>query len=92
MQVPGVPVWENLTAPTSYTGRNFAIRKLQLGPELIVEKLNFDASKRSKKRGSAQLKLRAFGGAAALRLGVDERFTAVAGGAIRNLGSGAVGG
>ena len=68
VQVPGVPVWENLTAPTSYTGRNFAIRKLQLGPELIVEKLNFDASKRSKKRGSAQLKLRAFGGAAALRL------------------------
>lgn len=68
VQVPGVPVWENLTAPTSYTGRNFAIRKLQLGPELFVEKLNFDASKRSKKRGSVQLNLRAFGGAAALRL------------------------
>lgn len=68
VQIPGVPLWENLTAPTTYAGRNFEIRDLQLGPELVVEKLNFDASERSKKKGGARLKLRAFGGAAALRL------------------------
>ena len=68
VQVPGVPVWENLRGTTSYTVRNFAIRNLQLAPELMVEKLNFDASQRSKNRGSAQLKARAFGGTAALRL------------------------
>ena len=68
LQIPGVPVWENLAAETSYEGRNFYIRHLQLAPELSLEEVNFDASQRSKNKGSMQLKLRAFGGTAALRL------------------------
>ncbi|MCE9608758.1 MAG: translocation/assembly module TamB domain-containing protein [Chthoniobacter sp.] len=68
VQIPGVPVWENLAAATNYAARNLAIRDLQLAPELVFEKINFDASKRAKKKGSLQLKVRAFGGTAALAL------------------------
>ena len=72
LQIPGVPVWENLAAETSYEGRNFYIRHLQLAPELSLEEVNFDASQRSKNKGSMQLKLRAFGGTAALGLAGSE--------------------
>ncbi len=68
LRIPGVPVWENLAAETSYEGRNFYIRHLQLAPELSLEEVNFDASLRSQNKGSIQLKARAFGGTAALTL------------------------
>jgi hypothetical protein len=42
LAVPGLPVWENLTAETSYVDRNFFIKSLRLAPEL-VRRLNFDA-------------------------------------------------
>ena len=68
LRIPGVPVWENLAAETSYEARNFYIRHLQLAPELSLEEVNFDASLRSKNKGSMQLKARAFGGTADLKL------------------------
>ena len=68
LRIPGVPVWENLAAETSYEARNFYIRRLQLAPELSLEEVNFDASQRSKNKGSIQLKIRAFGGTVALAL------------------------
>ncbi len=68
LQIPGVPLWENLAAETSYESRNFYLRHLQLAPELSLEELNFDASQRSKNKGSLKLKARAFGGTAALGL------------------------
>ena len=37
LQIPGVPVWENLAAETSYANRNFFIKNLQLAPELVIE-------------------------------------------------------
>ncbi len=68
LQIPGVPLWENLAAETSYEGRNFFIRHLQLAPELSLEEVNFDASQRAQNKGSMQLKARAFGGTAVLAL------------------------
>jgi autotransporter translocation and assembly factor TamB len=63
MQIPGIPVWENLQAETSYEKRNFYIKNLQLAPELLVESLNFDASRRAQDKGSVDLRARVFGGA-----------------------------
>ena len=68
LTAPGVPVWENLAAETSYAGRNFYLRNLQLSPELVIEEANFDASRRAENRGGMLLKLRAFGGTAQLSL------------------------
>ena len=62
LQIPGVPVWTNLQAETSYAARNFFIRRLELSPELVIEEFNFDASQRSQNKGSMQLKARLFGG------------------------------
>ena len=68
VQIPGVPVWKDLAAETSYVARNFYIRNLQLAPELSLEEVDFDASQRSKNKGSMKLKVRAFGGTAQLAL------------------------
>lgn len=62
LNIPGVPLWENLSAETSYENRNFFIRNLVLSPELVLESVNFDASQRAQKKGSVDLKARAFGG------------------------------
>jgi len=72
LQIPGVPVWEKLTAETSYTDRNFFIKSLQLAPELIVDQLNFDASQRAKDKGGMELKARVFGGTLHLALSGSE--------------------
>ena len=62
LQIPGVPVWENLTAETSYAQRNFFIKQLVLAPELVLEEVNFDASQRAQHIGSVDLKAKLFGG------------------------------
>ncbi len=62
LQIPGVPVWENLSAETSYAERNFFIKNLILAPELVVDALNFDASQRAQHKGGMDLKARVFGG------------------------------
>lgn len=68
LQIPGVPVWENLAAETSYAERNFFIKGLQLAPELVLEEVNFDASKRAEDKGSMALRARVFGGTLRLSL------------------------
>ena len=62
LQVPGIPVWENLSAETSYAKRNFFIKHLVLAPQLILEEINFDASQRAEHKGSVDLKAKLFGG------------------------------
>ncbi len=62
IKIPGLPVWDNLSAVTSYTDRNFYIKELQLAPDLVVEALNFDASQRAQHKGGMDLKARLFGG------------------------------
>ena len=62
VQIPGLPVWTNLHADTSYTGRNFFIRRLELSPELILEEFNFDASQHAQNKAGIQLKAHVFGG------------------------------
>ncbi len=68
LAAPGVPVWENLSAETSYTDRNFFIKDLRLSPELVLDEVNFDASQRAQNKGSVSIKASAFGGTAALEL------------------------
>ncbi len=62
LDVPGVPVWENLHATTSYEKRNLFIKDLRLAPELVIDEVNFDASQRAQNTGSMLLKAHAFGG------------------------------
>lgn len=68
LNIPGVPLWEHLSAETSYEKRNFYIKNLQLAPELVIEALNFDASQRAQDKGSMDLKARLFGGTFHLNL------------------------
>ena len=68
LAIPGVPRWENLSAETSYTNRNFFIRDLRLAPELVLKEINFDASQRAQNKGSVMVNAQAFGGTARLAL------------------------
>ncbi len=68
LKIPGLPVWENLSAETSYAQRNLYIRGLRLDEQLAINELNFDASQRAQKRGSIILKASAFGGTIQARL------------------------
>ncbi len=68
LAIPGVPVWENLSAETSYAERNFFIKDLRLAPEIVLDEVNFDASQRAQKKGSMKLRAHAFGGTVAIDL------------------------
>jgi hypothetical protein len=68
LQIPGVPVWENIAAETSYAGRNFYVRHVSLAPDISIEEFNFDASQRAKNKGGATLTARVFGGTLHLSL------------------------
>lgn len=68
IQIPGLPTWENLHAETSYVNRNLFQRNLRLTPDLLIEELNFDASRRAQGIGTISLKAQAFGGEANISL------------------------
>lgn len=68
LAVPGVPVWQDLNAETNYEKRNFFIKDLRLSPELVLDAINFDASRRAENKGSVSIRAHAFGGTAALDL------------------------
>lgn len=68
IQVPGLPTWENLQAETSYVGRNLFQRNLRLTQDLLIEEINFDASRRVEGIGTISLKAQAFGGHADVSL------------------------
>ncbi len=60
--VPGLPVWENLHAETSYTARNLFIKNLAITPDLVLRDMNFDASQRAQHKGNISLRADIFGG------------------------------
>ncbi len=62
IQIPKLPVWENIDAETSYAKRNLFIRGIQLDPQLVLDEVNFDATLRSENKGSSYVKARIFGG------------------------------
>ena len=68
IQIPGLPVWTNLHADTSYAARNFFIKRLELSPELVLEEFNFDASQHAQNKAGVQLKARVFGGSLSFSL------------------------
>lgn len=59
---PGLPVWENLHAETSYTARNLFIKNLEVTPDIVLRDVNFDASQRSQHKGNMSLRANVFGG------------------------------
>ncbi len=60
--VPGLPLWQNLSADTSYTNRNLFIRDLRFSPNLAIDEINFDASHRQEGKGQLSIKTHLFGG------------------------------
>ena len=60
--IPGLPVWENLHAETSYTARNLFIKNLEITPDLVLRDANFDASRRSQHKGNVSFRADIFGG------------------------------
>lgn len=66
--VPGLPAWEHIDATTTYVKRDLFIQNLALSPELVVEKFDYDASKRAEDKGSMRLEARLFGGGLKLAL------------------------
>jgi len=72
LQAPGVPGWENLEATTTYANRNMFIRGLALGPDILIDELNFDASKRAQNQGTMALTAHLFGGELRLSLAGEE--------------------
>jgi len=73
IQIPGLPVWEGIDASTSYVNRNLFQRGLRLGPDIVVDEINFDASQRKQKRGHVSVKATVFGGDVGLLLTGEEK-------------------
>ena len=67
--VPGLPMWENLNAETSYTARNLFVKNLTITPDLVLRDVNFDASRRAQNVGNMSLNADVFGGE--LRLSIS---------------------
>lgn len=68
LAVPKLPVFEDLRAGTSYAQRNLFLYGLALTPDVVIDRFNFDASKRAERRGSMDLQARIFGGWAGVSL------------------------
>lgn len=73
VQVPRLPVWENLTSETSYVNRNLYQRNLRLSPDLVIDEINFDASHRAEGRGQIAIRTHVFGGEFSLVLTGQEK-------------------
>ena len=72
VKVPGVPEWKSLSATTSYADRNLFIRGLELSPDLVIEKINFEPGKEKAKAGRVFVDARVFGGNLNLELSGKE--------------------
>ncbi len=66
IKAPGLPVWKNLSAETSYAQRDLFVKNLAFSPEMVIEQLNFDASQRAQNKGSLLVQGSFFGGKAQL--------------------------
>lgn len=73
MQIPGLPVWENLSAETTYVNRHLVQRGMRLGPHIVIDELSYDASRRAEGRGEIGLKSHGFGGEFSLLLTGQEK-------------------
>lgn len=62
LAAPGIPVWENLNAETSYTARNLFVKNLTITPDLVLRDVNFDASQRAQHKANMSLRADVFGG------------------------------
>ncbi|MEQ1858330.1 MAG: translocation/assembly module TamB domain-containing protein [Chthoniobacteraceae bacterium] len=73
VQIPGLPVWENLSAETSYANRNLVQRGMRLGPDIVIDELRYDASRRTEGRGLIALVSHGFGGELSVTLTGEEK-------------------
>jgi hypothetical protein len=73
LEVPKLPVLEGISATTSYVKRNMYIRGVQLGPHILLEEVNYDASQRAAGRGLVAIRGQLFGGDMGLTLTGQEQ-------------------
>src|SRR4030095_12360249 len=62
-----------VTGTTTYAKRNMFIRGVQLGPHILLEEVNYDASQRAAGRGFVEIRSRMFGGDVDLKLTGQEQ-------------------
>ena len=72
LQIPKVRTWTNLHAASSYVNRDMILTGLEIDPQIIVQKLELDASRRAQGINRLNLNGAVFGGAADFSLLVTE--------------------
>ncbi len=72
LQIPKVRTWHDLKATTTYANRDMILSGLELDPQIVVEKLDLDASQRAKGLNRLDVVGRLFGGDAEFSLRVQE--------------------
>ena len=72
LQVPKVRTWQNLHATSSYANRDMILSGLELDPQIIVQKLELDASQRAQGVNRLDVEGAVFGGSAQFSLLVRE--------------------
>jgi hypothetical protein len=72
LQVPKVRTWHDLHATTTYTNRDLVLNGLDIDPQIIVQKLELDASQRAQGINRLAVQGEVFGGSADFSLLVRE--------------------
>ncbi len=72
LQIPKVRTWINLHAASSYTNRDMILRGLEIDPQIVVQKIELDASQRAQGVNRLDVLGDLFGGTAEFSLLVRE--------------------
>ncbi len=72
LQIPHFRTWNSLSAVTSYTNRDLIISNLALDNDVVVDRVELDASRRLEKVNRIALESHVFGGTANLSLFLHE--------------------
>ena len=72
LQIPKIRTWQNLHATSSYANRDMILRGLEIDPQIVVRKLELDASQRAKGINRLDVQGTVFGGSAEFSLLVRE--------------------
>lgn len=72
IQVPRVRTWTNLSATATYANRDLILRGLTIDPEMVIHRLELDASRRAEGINRLAVEGSLFGGTSQLSLDVRE--------------------
>jgi hypothetical protein len=62
LEVPGAPLWQGIDGTATYAQRDLVIENVRLGPDLMIRRLEFDASARRAGRTRVSVLAEAHGG------------------------------